>query len=96
VTRTGDLIIRVIRATLPFGKKAELARFLQVPAPRITEWIAGKYEPGAEVTLSMLEWVQAEEGKQQRALAVHQHDQSRKTQVSKARYAKQTQARKKR
>ena len=58
------LIERLIKATKERGKKAELARWLGVPMPRITEWLSGKREPGGETTLRLLLWVEQQERKQ--------------------------------
>jgi len=48
------------------GRKAKLARDLGVSLSRISEWLSGKYEPGGEVTLRLLQWVLAEEAQQKR------------------------------
>ena len=55
------LLKRLNRATLPTGKKAELADFLGVPRQRVSEWLSGKREPGGETTLKLLNWVQGQE-----------------------------------
>jgi hypothetical protein len=57
-----DQLIRRLRAlTAQPGKRSELARFLGVPMPRISEWLSGVYEPGGEVTLLLLKWVESQE-----------------------------------
>src|SRR5207237_248438 len=43
------------------GKQSELASFLSAPLASVSRWLSGKREPGGEITLSMLAWVQAEE-----------------------------------
>ena len=52
------------RVTLDRGKKAALAKFLNVTPSRVSEWIHGVKEPSGEVTLRLLEWVEAEEAQQ--------------------------------
>lgn len=61
------LLDRLAQATLPRGKKAALARFLKVPASRVSEWIHAAREPGGEITLRLLEWVTAEEAQRQKS-----------------------------
>ncbi|SPE60156.1 hypothetical protein SBV1_3750003 [Verrucomicrobia bacterium] len=58
------LLNRVARAAALHGKKSELAKFLGVPRPRISNWLSQDRAPNGEVTLRMLEWVQAEEANQ--------------------------------
>lgn len=62
-SRFARLQKRLKAATSQRGKQTELARYLKVPQPRVAEWLAGVYEPGAEITLRMLEWVTAQEAK---------------------------------
>ncbi|MDB6124740.1 MAG: hypothetical protein JWQ71_3733 [Pedosphaera sp.] len=51
-----------------YGRKSELARYLGVSPQFVNNWIVSRaYEPSGEVTLAMLEWVQAKEGKQQKS-----------------------------
>lgn len=65
---TGDnlkaLLERVRRATEQRGKKTELANFLRVNPVQVSHWLSGFRSPNGEVTLQMLIWVQAQEGKQ--------------------------------
>jgi DNA-binding XRE family transcriptional regulator len=56
-----ELLERLKSATSPRGKKTELANFLGVKLPRISQWLAREYEPGAETTLRMLQWVEHQE-----------------------------------
>lgn len=56
-----NLIERVKRAASASGKKAELARLLDVAPARVSEWLAGKKEPGGETTLRLLAWVEQQE-----------------------------------
>jgi hypothetical protein len=58
------LLARVRRASAARGKKQELANFIDVPRQRVTNWLSEVSAPNGEVTLLMLEWVQAEEAKQ--------------------------------
>ena len=61
--RLRKLLERLNAATQGRGKKKELARALGVPPSRISEWLHGKFEPAAETTLHLLDWVTAEEAK---------------------------------
>jgi transcriptional regulator with XRE-family HTH domain len=67
-----ELLLRRLRDVVEErGKKAELARFLGVPMPRVSEWLSGERYPRAEITLALLEWVQAEEKAQQKKGSDH-------------------------
>ena len=57
------LIARVKAKAAKPGAKAELARTLDVDPARISEWLAGKKEPGGEYTLRLLKWVEQQERK---------------------------------
>jgi predicted transcriptional regulator len=61
------LIARVKRQASKPGAKAELARFLEVDPPRITEWLhddpESRKEPGGQYTLRLLKWVEQQERK---------------------------------
>lgn len=59
-----QLLTRLNAAAARRGKKSELARVLGVDRSRVTDWLAGRHEPGAEITLRLLEWAQAEENNQ--------------------------------
>ena len=61
------LLKRLLAIFKQRGKKAELADFLKVPRPRVSEWLSGAREPGGETTLRLLAWVQAEEVKQHKS-----------------------------
>jgi hypothetical protein len=61
------LLARVNRAAAQRGKKKALAEFLGVGATRVSNWLSQDRAPNGEVTLLMLEWVTAEEGKQKSA-----------------------------
>ena len=58
-----ELLNKVRRLTEPKGMRTRLASDLGVPLPRISEWLAGKYEPSGAVTLKLLKWVQEQEAK---------------------------------
>jgi transcriptional regulator with XRE-family HTH domain len=62
-----ELLEKVRRLTAPRGMKAALARALPEPLPRISEWLAGKYEPSGETTLRLLNWVEQQESHQQQS-----------------------------
>jgi hypothetical protein len=57
------LMARANRATSIRGKKTELAKFLGARLSHVCDWLSGTVAPNGEVTLLMLEWVTAEEGK---------------------------------
>jgi transcriptional regulator with XRE-family HTH domain len=61
-----QLIGRVRKITAQKGMKASLAKFLDVPAPRVSEWLREKnpVEPGGETTLRLLKWVEQQEPQQ--------------------------------
>ena len=61
-----NLIQRLIAVTSNRrGKKAEVARFLSVPMPRVSEWLASRSEPSGDRVLRLLRWVEQEEAKNQ-------------------------------
>lgn len=55
------LIARVRSAAAMPGAKKELAHWLQVAPARVSEWLAGKKEPGGNYTLRLLRWVELRE-----------------------------------
>jgi transcriptional regulator with XRE-family HTH domain len=55
------LIQRLKRATEARGSKSELAQWLGVHRQSITDWLSGKQEPGGEITLKLLHWVEQQE-----------------------------------
>jgi transcriptional regulator with XRE-family HTH domain len=57
------LVSRLKHVTAKSGKKAELARFMNVAPPRVTEWLSGQ-EPGGENALRLLKWVELQERQQ--------------------------------
>lgn len=52
---------RIKRAASASGKKSELAKFLDAPLASVSRWLSGEREPGAEITLKMLKWVEQQE-----------------------------------
>lgn len=59
------LIDRIREATKERGGKAALAAWLGVHRHCVTDWLKGKQKPNGETTLRLLQWVEAEERKQQ-------------------------------
>jgi DNA-binding transcriptional regulator YiaG len=45
------------------GKKSELADFLGAPLASVSRWLSGDREPGGEITLKLLKWVEKQERK---------------------------------
>lgn len=56
-----NLLERLNRATQETGKMSALAGFLGVPLASVSRWLAGKREPGGEITLKLLKWVEQQE-----------------------------------
>ncbi len=54
-----QLLDRVRALVAAKGMKARLAADLDVPPSRLSEWLAGKYEPSGEITLRLLHWVES-------------------------------------
>jgi transcriptional regulator with XRE-family HTH domain len=54
-----QLLDRVRALVVAKGMKAKLAADLDVPPSRLSEWLAGKYEPSGEITLRLLHWVKS-------------------------------------
>lgn len=52
---------RLNRATKETGKMSALADILKVPLASVSRWLSGKREPGGEITLKMLRWVERQE-----------------------------------
>lgn len=46
------------------GMKARLAADLDVPQPRVSEWLAGKYKPSGQTALRLARWVELQQGRQ--------------------------------
>jgi DNA-binding XRE family transcriptional regulator len=63
------LLARLRKATEEPGKKSELAKFLDAPLASVSRWLSAdpkvQREPGGEIALKMLHWVEAQEHKQQ-------------------------------
>ena len=56
-----SLLDRLNRATSETGKISALADFLGAPLASVSRWLSGKREPGGEITLKMLKWVEQQE-----------------------------------
>lgn len=56
-----SLLERLKKATAETGKKSELAEFLKAPLASVSRWLSGEREPGGEVALQMLHWVEQQE-----------------------------------
>ena len=87
-SRYAKLLARVKAATAEIGMKSALAEYLNVPPQRVSEWLSGKYEPGAEVALQMLEWVQAREVENKTPGNVRSTARSKQTRSRKSRETK--------
>ena len=59
-----ELIRRLCGATAQRGMKAKLARAMNVPLQRVSEWLHRSKEPSGDTTFRLLRWVQQQEGKQ--------------------------------
>jgi hypothetical protein len=77
--------------------KSELARHLGVDRRYVHNWVTTrKIEPSGEVTLRLLEWVQAEEDKQRTPGSVATTAKGHKTRKPHQRHEKSNRVRKKR
>jgi len=72
------------------GKKTDLAGFLGAPLASVSRWLSGKREPGREITLKMLRWVEQQE-RQQNTLGSAINTTKGKTLVRKSDNEKQNQ-----
>jgi transcriptional regulator with XRE-family HTH domain len=88
-TKLTALLARINRATAQRGTKTELAKYLGVSRQRVTNWLSLDSAPNGEITLQMLEWVQAREAKKRKALgSAINTAKSRKTRSTKSSYEK--------
>jgi transcriptional regulator with XRE-family HTH domain len=55
------LLKRLNEATRERGQKTELAKFMGVPLPNVSQWLSGDREPDGENTLRLLHWVEQQE-----------------------------------
>ncbi|HLX69450.1 MAG TPA: helix-turn-helix transcriptional regulator [Verrucomicrobiae bacterium] len=62
--RIDALLSKVKELTGGKGEKEQLADYLNVPPSRLSEWLAGKWQPGGEVALALSEWVRTKQVKQ--------------------------------
>lgn len=60
-----ELISRLESATKVRGSRAALMKDLGLSSARLSQWLSGRRRPDAEMTLRLLAWVQAAEGKQE-------------------------------
>jgi transcriptional regulator with XRE-family HTH domain len=58
-----SLRARLNKLTAQSGKKSELADYLGAPLASVSRWLSGDREPGGEITLKMLHWVELQERK---------------------------------
>jgi transcriptional regulator with XRE-family HTH domain len=75
------LIRKVNRLADEYGKKAALAKYLSISRQQLNAWLSGEREPSGGITLHLLEWVTAEEGKQKTPASAdntHKGKQTRK------------------
>jgi transcriptional regulator with XRE-family HTH domain len=56
-----SLLERLNRATNETGKMSALADYLKVPLASVSRWLSRKREPGGEITLKLLRWVEQQE-----------------------------------
>jgi transcriptional regulator with XRE-family HTH domain len=78
------VVQRLKNATAPRGKKAELARFLAVEPPRVSEWLSGDKHPSGETTLRLLHWIVQQERQQTKSPGSVSAPPGRKKQVRKS------------
>jgi transcriptional regulator with XRE-family HTH domain len=86
------LLARVNRAAAARGKKTELAKFLGVSPQRVTNWLSFSRAPNGEITLQLLDWVRAEEVKQNENRGSAQTPPRRKARLTRSRYEKAKQS----
>jgi len=58
-----NLLVRLNQATRESGRMSALAELLGVPLASVSRWLSGKREPGGEITLKLLQWVEQQERK---------------------------------
>jgi DNA-binding transcriptional regulator YiaG len=63
------LFKRVRAHTKRNGALTELADFLGVSLSTLSDWLRGRFEPGGEITLRMLKWVERSEVKRKTPVA---------------------------
>jgi DNA-binding transcriptional regulator YiaG len=54
---------RLKKVTQESGQKSALAKFLGVPLASVSRWLSGEREPGGEIALRLLHWVETAERK---------------------------------
>lgn len=60
-TQMQKFLERLKKATSQRGQQTALADFLGVHRVSVSKWLSGKKEPGGEITLKMLQWVEQQE-----------------------------------
>jgi transcriptional regulator with XRE-family HTH domain len=76
-----SLAKRIAALTSPPGAKARLAEHFTTSRQAVNKWLSGKGAPNADLTLRLLDWVQAEEAKQKRSPGRASTRPERKTQL---------------
>ena len=56
-----SLLDRLKKAAAAPGQKTALAKVLGAPLESVSRWLSGKQEPGGEITLKLLKWVEEQE-----------------------------------
>jgi hypothetical protein len=83
------LLSEVRELTAGHGQRAGLAKLLKVSSVEISQWLLLRRAPNGEITLRLLDWVQAEKKKQQKALgSVSTTAKSHQTRSTHSRYEK--------
>jgi DNA-binding transcriptional regulator YiaG len=75
-----ELLLQRLKRALEGVKKGDLARKLDVPLPRLSEWLSGRVIPSGETTLRLLHWVEQQE-RQPNTLGSASNTTKGKTQV---------------
>jgi hypothetical protein len=58
------LLARANRVAAESAKRLALIEFLKAPRESVSRWLSGKREPGGEIALRILQWVEEEERQQ--------------------------------
>jgi transcriptional regulator with XRE-family HTH domain len=90
------LMRQVKRLASPRGEKKALASRLGISQSKLSDYLAGVYEPGGDLTLQLLAWVRAKEAKQTKSPGRESPRPEPKTQLRKSSYEKPKSGRKKR
>jgi hypothetical protein len=60
-----ELLSTARRLTKARGMKTQLAKAVDAPLPRVSDWLAGNYLPSGERALKLRDWVRQQEAQQQ-------------------------------